>query len=33
MIMQLVNCSGKPDNPLPEPPDTSEDAIRSGSGK
>jgi len=32
-VMKIIYCSGKPANPPPEPPSTSEDVIRSGIGK
>jgi hypothetical protein len=31
--MQIIRFSSKPDNPPSEPPETSENVIRSGSGK
>jgi len=32
-LMKTLHSAGKPSDPPPPPPETSEDVIRSGSGK
>ena len=32
-LLQNLHSAGKPSDPQPEPPETSDDVIKSGSGK